>query len=684
MRMVLVIFVSVFSLLLTGCGGGSSGGDTLPEALKDKAYYSEQMKKATSMEALRSEDTVVFTMETLERYLTRTLPDENVSVLLTLVYQVQQQLAAKVVNINGFSLDKKTPIILKKGFISNGVKLQKKVTNEHKKGLIYEIDRAALKVLGHTISAALPDDIETVLNRNTKVSGEPKRYLSVAPKIEKEIACPPSGVCRDRSPMEEWKRGGLAEVQTFRHDHERELDVVLDGNSTVETRMNGAGKTIELGRRWISDSYGYTIEALNYDDGTSSIRFSGNQRLIFKDVSFQSYEPFAYLEGFEAITIPNNNQQQAVCLTDGSWASSGDTFYIITKSNHYPWSVTYGIWTGASHLNDILNIGSAAEALDAYRSFIAQSTSDPLPPQWGPYDDIPCTAGNPFGTVADASAEPEIDPMHRVSMHTVAMNDPSLSGQDIYNFFRSEAWGNNPQDVRGLSMQWLRTLNSLGIINGPQIAQNIKDQWRTGIDGRFIFRRVEIDFHPVLELLPVDESREELLILPKPILNRRGSYPTNLKYGYSPRELPPVGALNPNYCRELDSVFKDTYIPTHLVDPEVLLELTEDVEFLTYAQLNRLQDEMKLPFWGEYNKAVNNGRREPYMGYGEIPGLVYPARKRILQRDGLYIGKNEAYYTTLIDRLIILNPLLNGNLFNHPCFQSGVVNPWFQEEATSY
>ncbi len=653
-------------LIFSGCGGSDTPEKT--EVKKDSSYYKKEFKNITSLKNLYTDKRVLFNIEALEKELIKALPEINASTISEIVYQVQQQIAIRVKNIDGFSFSKNTAVILEK------TDKNERVSNKKSSGgLMQEIDSASLKIIGKKITSLLPDNFETILSNGIDKENDPSVYLSVAPTISDEIACPPSGVCRDRSPIKQWKNGSIVEVQMLRYAYEREVEDIMNLD-TIETRANGAGKVIVLGRTWTSGSYGYRITALNFDDGTSSINFSGTRELFFKDRDLQSYRPFGLQESFELVTVPNNGSQQAVCLTDGSWIGSGETYYEITKIIPKPWSGTYATWVGAMHLNDILDINNAAEALSAYRSYLQGVTSDPLPSQWGPNDSVACTAGNPFGTAAEPGDDVPIDPMNRVSMTEVAMNHSSLSGQDIFNMFRGEAWGTHPEDISGLTMNWIRTLNSLGIINGPLIAQNIRDRWTNGLDGRFIFKKLELPIHPSLELLPVDEDVEELLILPK-TTTTRGSYPTNLYVEPIPPVIMPGGRPNPNYCAELKA------IPLYLVDPKVMLELVEDVEYLTYNQLNRLQDEKKLRFWEEYNQAVNGGENYdyPYLGYGEIPGLVYSARKVIYHRDGGTTPKDEAYYDALIDRLIVLNPILDGNKFNHPCLSPGVVNPWLAE-----
>ncbi len=644
-------------LVLSGCGSQSPK----KEVKKDFAYYTQELNKATSIQSLHTDETILFTMNSLEKTLNDISEDINKSTIAEIVYQLHYSLENKVNNVNNFTFTRDTAIILEKKpeLKSNSRNKKRSLSKYAKVGLNYELDKASKKVIGKSISDSLPENFSQILDKNEDVNenNSTQHYISFAPELSEELVCPPLITCKKKSLIKQWQRGGLSEVQKLRQEYEKE---VKKGTDIVDTKMSD-NSNVRNSRSWSCPSDGYSINAVNYRSGGSAINYYGNTYLQYRTREITSYQPFALNESFNALTAPNNGQANSICLTDGSWVIVGETYYDISKYSHKPWANTSSHWEGGSNLT-LSDINSAAQALNLFRSRLSANANGPLPTGC---HNIPCSShGSSSG---EGSDEVEIDPFGRVSMVEFAMNNPFFSGQDIFNYFRGDTWGTHREDLSGLSLNWISTFDNLGIINGPAIAQEIRDSY----NGNFIFKKIEIESYHTFDLTPVDEDVEELLILPRQSNYNAGSFPTNLFYGVPRYSFMPGGRLNPNYCVQLDPR-SSSYIPVYLVDSEVLIELTNEVEYLTYIQLDRIESEKNIKIWEQYESNVSH---DGY-GYGDEPErITYPPRIEYdchwpTSRDtyGLICQtKDVAYYDALIDRLIILNPLLNGNEFNHPC-----------------
>ncbi len=658
-------------MLLAGCGGSSDSQKR--EEVKNSDYYLEAFRSRTSIDALHTDKTVLFSITSLSKTLKEGLADVNQSTIDEIVYAVHRRVEKEVKNINNFTFNADTPLILYKE--AEGVPRAVDSKKHSVVNLITILDEAAQKITGTSLSGKLSPDFIATLDGKENVSNTQQPYIAMMPSMKQELLCPPSGLCSKRSRIVHWQKAPLVEMQKVRETYKKEVQRLLDGNSSNKALYTtGCSRKVKASKSWTCESDGYTIRAVNYVDGETAIDFTTRDKLAYKARSLISFRPFDIAESFQTIILPQNNIQQVECLTDGSWVASGDTFYHILKNNTKSWSGTSAHWEG-SQQTSLLDIENAAQALQLFGSKLASMANGPLP---SGCRDIACV----HSSTADGPDLEWEDPMHRISMHTVAMSHPELSGQDIFQFFRGDVWGQHEADLEGLSLPFIATLDNLGIIDGQAIKQEILNRWRHGIDGRFLFKKLEIPKVPVIDFMPEDDSADQLIILPKPKnYNPEGAFPTNQYVRPIKRVVMPFGRLNPYYCAQNDPL-NPAYIPQYLVDPKVMLELVTDVTYLTEEQLYRIEDEKNIAMWEQYDRVSEdeNGTIKYPAGYGDAEFAPYPPRLKYnchmtepTKNTDAYLQcdtKDEAYYDALIDRLIVVNPILNGNVANHPCNQA--------------
>jgi len=102
--------MSTAILALSGCGGGST-----KEVVKDAAFYKESYKKATSIEALNTEDTVLFTMSAFKEALNDpkvVTKEMDEATKLSIVQLFEESVEDSISNIENYISRDDVPIIL--------------------------------------------------------------------------------------------------------------------------------------------------------------------------------------------------------------------------------------------------------------------------------------------------------------------------------------------------------------------------------------------------------------------------------------------------------------------------------------------------------------------------------------------------------------------------------------------
>lgn len=387
-------------------------------------------------------------------------------------------------------------------------------------------------------------------------------------------------------------------------------------------------------------------------------------------------------------TKPNNG---LVCDTsDNSVIGYGQPYVVLRRRNEADWSSAYIEWEGQARELIGLNAG---EVLEKFRKkFERDPNAVPLPPK------NMCTSFKQDCVSLNT-------PIYDRSPDAFAIMDMLYHKMeaDIQSYLDYDSWGENLGDLKGLSTQWVKTLDALGIANADAIRENMRP--RPGKHGTYIFRRLESTYTGLtlkvmddidIPLVKKDEFDNITFIVPSKTTNAPGtSWPTSnhvdqLQPGFFGR----LGHRypNPDYCAENDPN-NAAYIPQYMSDPDVLLELGLGIKYLTDSQISlieskgwRITEAMKHWTSDDFQNSIPNNpslRRATYDCI--LPASAMATSSNGAQRRSALSGgnliihldslrhpdaickiKDIAYYDELIERMIIVNPII-GNVINHPC-----------------
>ncbi len=431
-------------------------------------------------------------------------------------------------------------------------------------------------------------------------------------------------------------------------------------------------------------SEGWDIEVKEYDTGQDQVRFTGMPQIVqivrelptgWTPNPSKGESAVFHDEIVEDVTKPNNGK---ICATDGSVIGYGQDYVTMTRKNDQPWNHTQAFWEG-----DVSNVSflDAGQVLKKFRPYLSQQVNvGPLPTSDHCASAQPvCSFAGPTTTDYSDSAAPG---MNRISMTDLAASD--MSGSDIFYYLRGPDWGSHVADLHGFTYSWIRVMDNLGIINSSAVRQSMLPT--PAADGStFIFKRLELPTYDMIPLIEEDDDDLELIIVPRTVASNGGSWPTSNRVDQSQPPIFQGGRPNPNYCPQNDPG-NDAYIPQYLSDPAVVVELSNDLRFLTEAQLERIED----TGW-RITRGQKDWEDEDFANaIPENPSLARPTydcmapmattmanrpqtRSRTAQpgRADSQAGmvcktKDVAYYDALIARLIVVNPVI-GNVMNHPC-----------------
>ena len=439
-------------------------------------------------------------------------------------------------------------------------------------------------------------------------------------------------------------------------------------------------KEVISAQSWGCSSDGWSLTVTNFKDGTATVSFHGYGEVYFRDVSLASYEPFLAppLESYE--THYASAQPHQICMKHrGFFVNPGEKYYSITKKSHKPWKNT--VIDAQMSSNDLpIDFNSAAEAMAHYHGILGQHANGQA---------VPTSCGEQecqVNATGSGTNNEDNDPMNRVSITDIMINNPEISTVDAINLWKGTGsnWGNSEEDIKGLSINWVKVLGNLGIINTQQIKKQILDRWHQVDDqGRhFVFKKLE---HKKMEFLPLVDDDEDItfLILPKKKLPSNAlTWPTGL-FIKNQKEKPfyRQGQPNPAYCPENDPL-NDRYIPQYVSDSNVLMELVNDIDFLTEDQLNKLKDEKGIDSFAYLEDLPEQQQQNSMLYRPNKSRIKYDchiaenqSKTENLQAVEVCKTKDVAYYDQLINKLIVLNPELHGNINNHPCKQARIAKP---------
>lgn len=431
---------------------------------------------------------------------------------------------------------------------------------------------------------------------------------------------------------------------------------------------------------------GFNIQLRNFDDGTASVSFYGSGT-IYMDVSeITSWSPFnPYSESYVKKQAPVEPNQ--VCLKTGFYVSPRDYYYTITKGNRNPWSSTIAVYVQNVPI-DLSGFTNPSEVLNIYKSKLENvSNGGAIPSSCS--DALGCShqSGSNGGN-ADLVQQGNT----RFSIADLMADAPWLDTYDAIRLWKGESsgWGDSVEDVRGLSSSWLNVLNNLGIINGAAIKAQVMDQTpQYGL----ILKKISTPSLDFLCLEPIEEGEDPpVIILPKLnipafLAGQCLSFPSCMYIPQTTNKYLPGGqgrdgGPNPDYCEQNDPT-SESYIPMYVTNSDILLELFAEVEYLTYDQLDLIQ-EKGVDIFNSFNNLrredrantiaenpaknriqydcvlVDNSAAGKSMGLSDITdvnGVRYNEQCKI---------KDKAYYDALIEKMIIVNPMIR-DVKNHPC-----------------
>lgn len=453
------------------------------------------------------------------------------------------------------------------------------------------------------------------------------------------------------------------------------------GTAWAENSNSGfvAGEREATGTRYtyVCERGAFSISIFEADQGQDTVTFSGSplsQMTVrslgsYGDInpnvgeSFTTHGPIV-----EDINQPNLGRQCDV--SNGSVIGYGETYYRLTHRNSNAWNDTQ-ISVDGTDLP--ARFGSAAGALNYYRNMLARNGNGQILPMQ--CRDVACNfSGTGMGNGGPAPSAPG---MGRVSMTDLAMSD--LSGQDIFHTLRGANWGSNLQDLDGLFYSWISVMDSLGMLNESALRQQLDQRSGNHADGTFIFRNLRGASIEMLVPLEIDDDEPEYLLdqngepmmfLAPVLMNDvNGSWPTSQFVDQSTPPVMPGGRPNPNYCAANDPS-NSAYIPLYMTDNDVVLELASELQYLTDAQIDEIEDKgwkisAAMGDWDEAQWQASvvtnpNVRRPTYDCVLSASGRVRDQTPESCRT------KDVAYYDALIDRLFVLNPEL-ASVESHPC-----------------
>lgn len=433
---------------------------------------------------------------------------------------------------------------------------------------------------------------------------------------------------------------------------------------------NAVPNNIVKKQRYSCDLKGWSIEITEFERGPERVRFQGESRITtVRRGAPSGWGPDPYynpnwgpeMQLFSPIVYdplkPNGGK---VCASDMSVIGYDQRYYILTERSPYPWAHTQ--IQAMLEVENIIDL-NPTQILEKFRGPLTRQAS----PNAGPLPSTEEMAGfceSP--TRCFESNVPQSD-NRRDSFQILDMLMHEMDA-DIAYYLGESQWGEHKEDLMGLSSQWISTLDSLGIANSAAIRENMKP--RPGPDGgTFIFRKLESS--APISLIKIDFDDEEelhLIIRPSKTTNLAGtSWPTS---NYVDQTQPPTNGMpgdntpNPNYCAE-NSPRDPKYIPQYISDSNVILELGRELKYLTDDQMERIEEKG----W-KITEGLKNWTPEDWQNsIAENPRMRRLTHNCILQRDGsqpICETKDIAYYDALIDRMIVVNPVI-GTLENHPC-----------------
>lgn len=447
---------------------------------------------------------------------------------------------------------------------------------------------------------------------------------------------------------------------------------------------------------------GWEIKIREFETGQDSVSFKGTQRItrtLHGDSLPAWFERDPYYPtgtfgappevefGEVTFDVAEANGGR-ICADNGGIIGYGSKYTILRARNTNPWKNTQIDWIG--DVGNLIEL-NAGDIMERYRSKLArQPNAGPLPPR----TTCPTSRNACFsGTVPELGPGMGVDGLRRTTMTTPDLT--FMSGQDIHHMMRGPKWGTRKSDLEGLSINMAETLANLGIINRAAIIDEIRGVNNTTADGgRFIFRKLESDYHPTM--MVIEDDDEELQLIVRPALNPTGergvsrngtsSWPTNQHVDQSEEPFwggPGRTTPNPNYCPQNDPR-SDDYIPQYLHDSAAMLELWEDYAYLTGDQEDRIEQmgwAIGLVAWNwTHEQWAQTIMQNPNMRRRQYDCvLADPLSNQVSSvrySEGNETGcktKDVAYYDALIDKLVVVNPSLDGNVQNHPCNRPRVV-----------
>jgi len=455
-------------------------------------------------------------------------------------------------------------------------------------------------------------------------------------------------------------------------------------------------------------SGGWAITVKQYKSGQDTIEFDGlsHTTTIAADLPNQwAPDPFyppssSEPELIRYPPITHNNARPnggRVCGTGGSGIGYGQNYYQFRQNSSEDWQNTQiEVNLTASNTLGL----SATEMLEKFRGSLSRhANGQSIPASDTCQSEIPCNWGGSGGTSSGGGAV--VPTMNRISWTDLAMSE--MSGDDIFHLLNDQKWGTDQVDLEGLTVPWVKVLSNLGYID-PQTARDVlKPPHESG--GKFIFRHIESNNSYTLSPIIEDDDELELIIRPKVKSEhtRNGqSWPTSTKVDQSIEQaffVPGKGfEPNSNYCPE-NSPKDPAYIPQYVADPNVIVELDQDLKYLTDDQIERIEN----TGWRITESMKEWSNQDFYNSVPENPNLRRPRYECLADRAQLATSmssstntaqtrsstnrrsstgrfaatqlaqnqknckiKDIAYYDALIERIIIVNPKI-GSVLNHPC-----------------
>ncbi len=468
-------------------------------------------------------------------------------------------------------------------------------------------------------------------------------------------------------------------------------------------------------RTYHCESGGWTLSISNFSN-KSLIRFSVSD--LKQDIATALPGDAFNNLGVSFTTHRSPNAPQKICRPNGFWVPADSTYYVIRRPN--PLRDTVQGFTKQLPGISTSIFDNPSIAISHYRQKIANWSGVNISQIPSHCDDNRCQVSS-----TSNSGVSGYDPhFGRISMAQIAFNNPGLSGADIFAMFRGPSWGSSGDDLLELTPAWGRVLYNLGYISHKALLENNanyvpgkfifrklehtptnynfeieEDPEISLIDnkpkGTFVFRKIESSYTYELEVMDIDddsfilvpdgqgglmEQRPRWVSIPKPEFINKGSgksWPTGKKLG---QVNPTTGGghlakPNPYYCKPLDEPSSDVYIPPYVHDSNVFAEIVTDIQFLKPYQLQKLEalglragrilqaqgDAVEQNSWYFYSDSSAENRLLP-------PRPQYNCKTKAATQSSCF--KDDAYYDQLINRLVVLNPVLNGSIGNHPCLNS--------------